>query len=78
MSTIPNMTSPNQIIDPINESPVDFSVPVTNYKGSYLRRLSTEGGLHKFVTLDIDEVDEEDDGNDTTVTDIIDEKSSNE
>ncbi|KAJ9099617.1 hypothetical protein QFC19_005855 [Naganishia cerealis] len=78
MSTHHNLTSPTHIIDPINESPVDFSVPVTNYKGSYLRRLSTDGGLHKFVTLDIDEVDEEDDGNDTTVTDIIDEKSYNE
>lgn len=78
MSTHHNLTSPTHIIDPINESPVDFSVPVTNYKGSYLRRLSTDGGLHKFVTLDIDEVDEEDDGNDTTATDIIDEKSYNE
>lgn len=75
LSTHNSLNSPNHFIDPINETPVDFSVPVTQHKGNYLRHLSTDAGLHRFVTLDIDEVDEEEDGNDTTVTDIIDDKS---
>lgn len=67
MSTLRSLNS-SQIIDPINESPVDFSVPTP--RASH-QKFSGDGGLHRIVTLDIDEVDEEDEGNDTTVTDIL-------
>lgn len=52
------------IIDPINDSPVDFSVPSSIRRPRDPRRrsgslLSSGGSIHKYLDLNIDEVDED-------------------
>ncbi|CUM54967.1 unnamed protein product [Debaryomyces tyrocola] len=79
ISTIDSSKSHLSIIDPINDTPVDFSVPSSAKKPFHPRRrsgsiLSSGGGIHKFLDLDIDEVEEEEEeiieDNDRTLTDI--------
>lgn len=79
ISTIDSSKSNLSIIDPINDTPVDFSVPSSAKIPFHPRRrsgsiLSSGGGIHKFLDLDIDEVEEEEEDiiedNDRTLTDI--------
>ena len=79
ISTIDSSKSHLSIIDPINDTPVDFSVPSSVKRPFHPRRrsgsiLSSGGGIHRFLDLDIDEVEEEEDevneDNDKTLTDI--------
>jgi M-phase inducer tyrosine phosphatase len=67
-------SSISSIIDPINETPVDFSVATKpHYKHARKRSgLLFASGSYNYVTLDIDDIDEEDDNDgDGTLTDII-------
>lgn len=70
VSTVNSALSNNvsSIIDPINDAPVDFTVPFSTKRsynhsrkpsGSLLS--SAGGGLYSFISLDIDEAGEEDD-----------------
>lgn len=61
----------SSIIDPINDTPVDFSVPTKYSKHSRRRSGLIISSGYNFITLDIDEIDEEDDcDGDGTLTDI--------
>lgn len=96
ISTIESALSnnPSSIIDPINDAPVDFGVPINNTHSSHMSNISSAiggnygiakvysnsnryyghsrkhsnslfgsagGGLYNYLSLDIDEADEEDD-----------------
>lgn len=66
----------SSIIDPINDTPVDFSVPSSQKQhfNKHSRRrsgLMLSSGCFNYITLDIDEIDEEDDNDgDGTLTEI--------